>query len=211
VPKSLKEQNLWKLWLLVSLNTVFLYGVIQADAIEVNGLRSIFTEAENLIPVAMATVLATVLNGFLSANAKARLVFLRWSHALPGHRVFSQYAPSDPRIDLARLERMNGSKFPTDHVEQNRVWYRIYKTVENLPSILQIHRDFLLLRDYTGLSVPFLIFYGAAGLYAIPSIKVATVYLILLLAQYVIFRQSASNYGIRMVTNVLAEKSCASH
>src|SRR4051794_13792702 len=84
--ESLKDQYRWQLWLIVAVNTLFLYGVVQANAIKVEGLRGIFTDAQNLLPVGVALIVATVLNGLLSADAKPRVVFLRWRHALPGHR-----------------------------------------------------------------------------------------------------------------------------
>lgn len=202
--KSLKEQNRWELWIIVAANSLFLYGVMQANAIKADGLRAAFTDAQRLLPVGVALVIATVLNGLVSADMKARLVFLRWQHALPGHRAFSKYAMRDPRIDVVALEKLNGGPLPVDPVEQNRAWYRRYKTVENDHAVRQVHRDFLLLRDYTGLSAVFLVLYGAAGLYAIPSLKVGLVYLLLLAVQYAIARQAAFNYGIRMVTTVLA-------
>lgn len=158
----------------------------------------------SLVPIGMALVIATVLNGVLSADAKARLVFPRWHHALPGHRAFSKYALHDPRIDIAALEKLHGSALPVDPVEQNRTWYRIFKDTENAPAVRQVHRDFLLLRDYTGLCVVFIVFYGSAALYTVPSTRIGLIYLLLLLAQYLIVRQSAFNYGIRFVTTVLA-------
>jgi len=202
--KSLKEQYRWQLWIIVAGNSLFLYGVIQANAIRLAGLRSAFTDAQNLVPVGLALVIATVLNGLLSADAKARLVFLRWHHALPGHRTFSKYALRDPRIDAAALEKLLGSALPVDPVEQNRVWYRLCKAMENDPAVRQAHRDFLLLRDYTGLCIVFIVFYGTAAFYAIPSLKIAFLYLLALAAQYVLVRQASSNYGIRFVTTVLA-------
>lgn len=204
--KSLKEQNRWQLWIIVAANSLFLYGVVQANAIRAEGLRAAFTDSQNLIPVGFALVIATVLNGLVSADTKARLVFLRWHHALPGHRAFTKYAVRDPRIDLSAIEAMHGSPLPTDPVEQNRAWYRIYKTVENDHAVRQVHRDFLLLRDYTGLSAVFIVFFGAAGLYAIPSTKVGLTYLVTLVLQFALVRQAASNYGIRMVTTVLARR-----
>jgi len=155
--KSLKEQNRWQIWLIVAANALFLYGVVQANAIKLSDLGNIFKDTANLLPVGIAVVVATVLNGLLSADNKARLVFLRWHCALPGHRAFSRYAKSDPRIDLAALEKLHGSPLPNVPVEENRAWFRMYKTVENAPAVLQVHRDFLLLRDYTGLAALFLI------------------------------------------------------
>jgi len=53
----------------------------------------------------------------------------------------------------------------------------------------------------------FIAFYGAAGLYAIPSARTAIIYLLVLAAQYLIARQAASNYSVRMVTTVLARRA----
>ncbi len=202
--KSLKEQNRWQLWLAVAFNCISLYIVAQTNAIEILGLRSALTNASNLLPVGLALFLTTVLNGLLNAENKARLVFLRWRHALPGHRAFELNAGSDPRIDRGALLKLQGSAFPTDPVDQNRAWYRIYKTVDKDPAVVQVHRDFLLLRDYTGISAIFLLVYGVIGLYAIRSPSARLGYLLFLLLQYVFVRQAASNYGIRMVTTVLA-------
>jgi len=202
--KSLKEQNRWQLWIIVAGNSLFLYGVIQANAIKIDGLRSAFKDAQNLVPVGLALVIATVLNGLVSAEMKARLVFLRWRHALPGHRAFSKYAGRDPRIDVPALEILHAARLPIDPIEQNRTWYRIYRTMENDQAVRQIHRDFLLLRDYTAFCAVFIVFYGAAAFWAIPSIKIGLTYLLVLIAQYAVVRQAASNYGIRFVTTVLA-------
>jgi hypothetical protein len=205
--KSLKEQNRWQIWLIVAANSLFLYGIVQANAIKLDGLRAAFKDAEKLVPVGLALVIATVLNGVVSTDAKARLAFLRWHHALPGHRAFSVYAVRDPRIDVPALEKLHGAALPVDPVEQNRAWYRIYKTMENDQAVRQVHRDFLLLLDCTGLCAVFIAFYGAAGLYAIPSMKIGLLYLLVLIAQYAVARQAASNYGIRMVTPVLARRA----
>jgi hypothetical protein len=205
--KSLKDQNRWQLWIIVAANTLFLYGVVQANAIKIDGLRGVFTDAQNLLPVGLALIVATVLTGLLSSEAKARLVFLRWRHALPGHRAFSDHAVRDPRIDVAALEKLHGGAFPVDPLEQNRAWYRIYTTVENDSAVRQVHRDFLLLRDYTGLCAVFFLLYGAAGLFSIPSTKIGLIYLLVLALQYVLARQAACNYGTRMVTTVLARRA----
>ena len=67
--KSLKEQNRWQLWIVVAANSLFLYGVIQANAIKAEGLRAAFTDAQNLVPVGFALVVATVLNGLRPEEA----------------------------------------------------------------------------------------------------------------------------------------------
>lgn len=204
--KSLKEQNRWQIWFVVAANTLFLYAVVQVNAIQAVDLRAIFKNVDSLLPPTFALIISTVLNGLLSADNKARLVFLRWRHALPGHRAFTHYGKSDPRIDLARLSKTLGAALPTDPTEQNQTWYRFYKTVENSPAVLQTHRDFLLLRDYTGLAALFILFFGAVGFYAIPSLTTSCLYFLLLLIQYFVVRQAAAHYGVRMVTTVLAQK-----
>jgi hypothetical protein len=211
--KSLKEQNRALLWIIIAVNALFFYVVVRANTIEFDNLSSIVSEPQKLAPVGLAVLISTVLNGLLSADTKARLVFLRWRNALPGHRAFSEYANSDPRVDPAALRQVLGSAFPVDPVDQNRAWYRLYKTVEKEPAVNQVHRDFLLMRDFTGLSVLFIIFNGAVGLYAISSLKVYGLYLLVLIVQYFVARQAASHYGVRMVTTVLAwqgSKSSAS-
>jgi hypothetical protein len=107
--KSLKEQNRWQVWLFIFLNSLVLYGVTQADAVKFADLCSIVTDASKLIPFGLAIGIATVLNGQLDPNAaKARLVFLRWRGALPGHRAFSRYMHTDPRIDPKQVEKSSG-------------------------------------------------------------------------------------------------------
>jgi hypothetical protein len=135
------------------------------------------------------------------------VVFLRWRHALPGHRAFSEHAVRDPRIDVAALERIHGGPLPTDPVEQNRTWYRMYKSIENDPAVRQGHRDYLMMRDYAGLCAVFVVLYGAAGSFAIPSLRVGMIYLAVLAAQLVLVRQAAANYGSRFVTTVLARNT----
>lgn len=205
--KSLKDQNRWQLWIIVAANSLFLYGVVRANAIKADGLRAAFTDAQNLVPVGLALVIATVLNGLVSADMKARLVFLRWHHALPGHRAFSKHAVRDPRIDVATLEKLHAAALPVEPAEQNRAWYRIYKTVENDHGVRQVHRDFLLLRDYTALCAVFFVLYGAAGFLTIPSIRIRLMYLAVLAAQFALVRQAAANYGTRFVTTVLARRA----
>jgi hypothetical protein len=207
IRRSLKDQNRWQLWLAIAANALIFYAVIQVESFTLAGLKPLFSGASNLLPAGFALILTTVANGFFSADAKARLVFLRWTHALPGHRAFSVHAISDPRIDVAKLRRLCGNKLPTDPAEQNRTWYRLYKTVEHVPAVEQVHRDFLLMRDYTGLSALFLIVLGTAALFMAPSWRVSAVYCGCLAVQLILVRHAAATYGIRFTKTVLAEKS----
>jgi hypothetical protein len=171
--KSLKDQNRWQLWLTIALNAVVFYTVDRSDAIASSGWNGLFTAATNLLPVGFAFIVTSVANGLLSANTKARLVFLRWTHALPGNRAFSEYALADPRIDLDRLKHSLGNKLPEGPEAENRVWYRMFKEVEAAPEVQHIHREFLFVRDYAGFSALFLLGLGIAALFFVQSWKVA--------------------------------------
>ena len=117
-------------------------------------------------------------------------------HALPGHRAFTEYASSDARIDLSKLKKVCGNKFPSDPVEQNRTWYRLYKTVEGNPAVSHVHRDFLLMRDYAGLAALFMIFFGTAALIEVPSWRASLTYCFVLSVQFLVVRHAASTFGV---------------
>jgi hypothetical protein len=148
---------------------------LSVGAIALSGFRSALAGSANLLPVGLAVVVTTIANGLLSSGMKDRLVFLRWHHALPGHRAFSVYAKADPRIDFGRLQRALGNKIPSDPAGENKAWYRFYLEVQNVPAVQQVHRDFLLLRDYTGLPALFLICLGLAALFLIATWKVLAI------------------------------------
>jgi hypothetical protein len=204
---SLKDQNRWQLWLIIALNAVVFYCITRSDAIETAGWKGLFTTATNLLPIGFAFIVTSVANGLLSANMKARLVFLRWTHALPGHRAFSKHALADPRIDLDRLKKSLGNKLPDGPEAENKVWYRIFKEEEAAPEVQHIHREFLLIRDYAGLSALFFAGLSIAALVLVQSWKVALTYCLLLLLQFVIARHVAATYGARFVCTVMAVKS----
>ena len=159
-----------------------------------------------MLQVDLGVVLAGVVNGLLSADIKARLVFWRWSNPLPGSFAFSRYAQRDARIDTAALRQVVGD-WPTEPRQQNAIWYRLYKTVEHEPAVMDAHRYFLLTRDYAALAFLVFVVAGPLGLWLLPSALTAGAYIGLLLLQYLLARQAASNYGVRFVTTVLSLKA----
>jgi hypothetical protein len=207
--KSLKDQNRPQLWAITAMNAAAFYSVAQWDSISAAGIESLFKHAANLLPVGLTIILTTVANALISSDNKARLVFLRWKHALPGHRAFSVYAQSDPRIDAARVKRALGNKMPSGPEQENQIWYRWLKETEKLPAVEQSHRDFLLLRDYTALSALFLIGFGLAAWLIVESIQARLLYALALLAQVVVVRHAAATVGARFVCTVLAHKISA--
>ncbi len=203
--KALKDEYRWQLWLIIALNSLFLYAVVQENAIRLDGIRTALSNTSNLIPVGFAIVAVTVVNGILSDKTKYRLVFLRWKFALPGHRAFSRHALDDPRISLQALQEVCGPDWPTTPAAENQKWYALYRTVADRPPVRQVHRDFLLLRDYTGIAALLAPIYGGAAIYAVASPNIALLYTSLLITQFAIVRHSARNYGISFVKDVLAQ------
>ena len=114
---------------------------------------------------------------------------------------------TDPRIDFTRLQRACGNKIPTGPKDENSLWYRFYLEVQDVPAVQQVHRDFLLLRDYTGLAGLFLIGLGVAAIFVVAPWKTCGIYLGILLLQFVVVRQVAATYGARFVCTVLAQKA----
>ena len=206
-PKSLKDQNRWQLWLTIAVNAVVFYAVTQAQGISEIGWKALIPAAANLVPAGFAFIATSVVNGLLTASWKARLVFLRWRHALPGHRAFSKHALADPRIDVDRLKQIFVAGWPNGPEVENKAWYKIFKEVEGAPEVQHIHREFLFMRDYTGFAALFLIGLGIAAIALSASWRVSLPYCAALALQFIVVRHVAATYGERFVCTVLAVKS----
>jgi hypothetical protein len=203
---SLKAATKLALFGAMAANLAVFYAAIKSDAILGADWVSILKDAQQAAPAGFGLVLVGILNAQISPNAKAQIIFARWNNPLPGSRAFTKHAATDPRIDVASLERAHGP-LPTDPEQQNRLWYRLYKTVEDHPSVLQVHGEFLFARDYACLALMMAIALGAVGFIQIPSISTAWTYLGLLVLQFVLTWRAARAHGLRLVTTVLALKS----
>jgi hypothetical protein len=202
----LKDQNRPALIGVLVVNLVVLFVVVQTGHLSASGVDDFAKQWRNLLPAGISVAFAGVVNGLLSADTKARLVFWRWSNPLPGSFAFTCYALRDPRIDMAALRKAVGH-WPSEPREQNAVWYRLYKSVENEPAVTDAHRHFLLTRDYTAIAFLVLVVASPLGLWLLSSNITAAAYIGVLLLQYLLARQAASNYGVRLVTSVLALKA----
>jgi hypothetical protein len=205
VTDSLKKANYPWLLLVLAYNLAILEVAIRSNALFADGWIALTRDWTNALPGALGVLFVGLLNSQLSADAKARLVFWRWSNPLPGSEAFTRWAPADSRVDLATLERTHG-ELPTDPVEQNRLWYKIYKSVDDDPSVVQAHREFLLYRDYACLALLAVPILGVVGLHLIPSTNTALPYLALLVGQCLLAIRAGRTNGRRLVTNVLALK-----
>ena len=98
----------------------------------------------------------------------------------------------------------NIGTLPPSPEEQNSVWYGLLKKVEQEESVSTAHRHFLLFRDLASISALLTpLITGALFALGLPSTSVVLVAGFLVL-QYIITVIVARNYGIRLVTNVLA-------
>ncbi|MDE5445270.1 hypothetical protein FXV83_00465 [Bradyrhizobium hipponense] len=206
--EKLKEQNTSPLMTILVVNFAIFALALKTDQFLAAEYEELLKHWQALIPAGLGAVLISVINGVLDVQTKARLVFWRWHDPLPGCRAFSYYLHRDPRIDVTTLKTKVGP-FPATPTEQNALWYRLYKSVEEDPRVLHVHRLFLLTRDYAGIAFMLLIVFGGTGVVAMQTYKTALLYLTVLLAQFVASGMAARNYGIRFIDTVLALKAAS--
>lgn len=207
--KNLKKMNNSYLWTFFIFNAVIFFGLFFAINFEL-----IMTDFKSIVTyrsagILIAPLLLFILNGILSSNQKAILVFWRIKHPLPGSRAFSLHAKKDTRIDMNQLEQLYGI-LPFSPEEQNSLWYRIYKKNSTEISVYQSQKEFLLARDLVSMTFLYIV---CAGL---PMLFIATwplnlYYLIFLSIEFLILVRIAQNHGSRFVTNVLAVESATAN
>ncbi|MDQ3802141.1 MAG: hypothetical protein M3384_22165 [Acidobacteriota bacterium] len=203
--ETLKDENKLKLFFIMAFNLLFYYAVVKNDAIRGGDWATLARGAADILPAGAGLILSGIINALLSSDTKARIIFTRWKDPLPGCRAFSKYGPKDHRVNMQNLESKHGP-LPNDPREQNVVWYRLYRTLQNEAEIKSIHRLFLFARDYACIALLMLIILGTVGFFQIPSIKTAWFYFAILLIQFLIALIAARNLGVRFVTTVLALK-----
>ncbi len=204
--KSLTDQNTSSLITILIGNIAIFAVALKTDQLLAADYQEMLKHWQALIPAGLGAVLVGVVNGLLDIQTKARLVFWRWHDPLPGSRAFSKYVHLDPRIDVAALKSKVGP-FPAKPSEQNALWYKLYKSVENDQRVLHVHRLFLLTRDYAGIAFMLLIVFGGIGVFAMQSYKTEYLYAGALLLQFLASAVAARNYGERFVNTVLALKA----
>lgn len=144
---------------------------------------------------------ALFLSYIIPVNLKNIIVFWRIKNPLPGCRVFSALIHRDHRIDIAALESEYGG-LPSEPIDENRLWYSIYKVRQNEPIVLSSHGTWLLFRDLTSISAIFLLLLPSMT-FAVRTGVGAFAYLGILLLQYLVISQSARSAGNRFTCNVL--------
>ncbi len=206
--KSLKAQNARLLWSFVAFQLILFVLVVVTRDTSLGSFEQMWESVtvEKGLAATVVTFLTIILTGIIPSGVKEMLVFWRIKDVLPGHRAFTELAPKEPRVDLRRIKRKHGV-LPDDPMEQNRLWYRIYKANEPKVTIRDSQKMFLLTRDLATITFIILILFLGAMLFIPGSIFPKLLYVLFLLVQYVVLAIVARHYGNRFTCNVMAEES----
>ena len=207
VNKYLKHSYKWPLRVVTVVNVAVFWAIVayHADLSGIWALLGSISIKDGTIGL-IAPIVAFVLDGLLSADAKARVVYWRYSHPLPGSRAFSIHLQKEARADPELLLQKWGT-LPNDPADENRLWYRIYRSVENEIRVHEAHRAWLFSRDLTAYAVLFLAILGISTLISDTPWANKWRYLFVLAVQYVATMAAARAYGVRFVRTVLAVAS----
>ena len=184
---SLKTQNLPLITLYLLFNlTVFIVFYL-TSTFEFKTFINIFenlSKKDGIVFILLPIIIFIIL-GIVPQNLKEIIVFWKIENRLPGCYAFSKYAKNDNRINL-NLLKDNG--------------------------ISKTHKDFLLAREWTTVTVLFILL-SVPSLYFFTNINVDDLfyYFLFLLIEYVLIRFVTKNHAERLVTNVLAYESSRLH
>jgi hypothetical protein len=205
--KYLKTEN--RKWLIFYVFAQFVFfalfaGIIPLTFNDTSSFLENIRDPQGLVSL-LAIPLTIMLEGLISSDNKARIVFLRIKNCMPGSRAFSKIAVNDHRVDLDKLKLQYPEGLPDDPEIQNKAWYQLYRKHSDKLRVIEAHKAFLLTRDFTALTVVFIPISLAAHLiWGTPWPGIFRH--ILLLVGFLIFMiVSAQTYGIRFVANVLVE------
>jgi hypothetical protein len=158
---------------------------------------------DSLFQIALPLIIG-VAGGILRSSWKEVLVFWRLENPLPGCRVFTELAKSDPRIDMNELEA-ELAPLPEEPKAQNSKWFKLYKQMEEEITVKESHKQYLLYRELTGISGLFLLFGPIALIFIGVPVWNVGVYAAITLSEFVVCSIIAQNHGKRFVCNVLVE------
>lgn len=197
---------------LKSLNLKWLVGLALFDVIVV--LLFVVPEIINTATISQLTiarvfgttvlpVVVLLLTGLLPHDMKAVLVYWRTRDVLPGCQAFSKHSPDDARINMAALKK-NVGVLPTEPAEQNTKWFKLYKMVANDPTVVEVHKMYLLYRDMAAMSLPLIVLVPLALYFVGASTAALWIAAGLFVLQFIATVLGARHSGVRFVCNVLA-------
>lgn len=152
--EKLVKGTLYKVQLfdVILLNLLIFWLALNTGSIFTGNWSAIFKEWQHALWPGAGGLVTIAMNSFFDHEIKARIIFLRWTDPLPGSRAFSEYVKRDPRIDMVRLEQKIGH-FPVEPARQNALWYSLYRTIQSKPEVTNIHKEYLIMRDWACITV----------------------------------------------------------
>jgi hypothetical protein len=148
-----------------------------------------------------------VFQELIPRSVKEVIVFWRLHERVPGYRAFSTTARGDPRVDPTELAVLLPDR-PLSPAEQNALWYRWLKAVEQDPAIADNHHRFLALRDCAALL--FLLTLVSLGGGLVLDLNRGLLLAGLCVGGYLFVAIAARNSAVRLVGNVIARKVATS-
>ena len=200
---TLKSLNMKWLVALVLLDVVL---VLPFVAPELAARAAAGGLAAKLVAPGLAPLVVLLLVNVLPSSAKFGLLYWKGRNGLPGASAFTRHGPTDPRIDMPALTKHVGP-LPTDPVEQNATWYRLYRQVQDEPTVRDAHGSSLLYRDMAAMSVILAITVPALIYWTTGDLARTGLAFAIFAAQYALTAASGRAAGTRFVCNVLAEHS----
>jgi hypothetical protein len=200
--KTMKNYNAY-LWTYIIINAIIVYFLLSEKKIAYSDIKNIDDFLTISLVNAGGLLLAFFMNGFVNSDLKAKMVFRKRKNFLPGCHAFTIHINNDLRIDKNKLINEYG-ELPSDEVEQNRLWYKMYKECEFEPSVFDSQRNFLIARDITSLSVLILVTFILTALFFKYNLYVSIKIITVLFLEYIIASVVSKNYAIRYVKNVMA-------
>lgn len=205
----LKHSYRWQIRTFTLFNAA-LFWTLAVSGEDVSTLPTFFSalSVKDGLFASIAPIVCFLIDGFLSADAKARLVYWRWHHPLPGSQAFSKHLEADSRIDAAKLARDWG-QLPSQPDKENVLWYQIYRSIERDVRVVEAHRAWLYAQHLSAYAALFLAVLGPATAVLGTSFATGAWYLPALALQYLATMIAARRLGVRFVCTVLAISSAA--
>jgi hypothetical protein len=202
--KNIKSLNRKYLVGYMILNWMVFLIIFGSLSVDFENMKNFYRNVTSLFGFLLIP-LSVVMEGIMGSDLKHKLVFWRVDNPLPASRAFTEIAPKDSRIDMAKLLLLLSNSLPQNPEKQNSTWYGFYKKYSSKEQVFDAHKCFLLTRDLAALSFVLMpLSIVAYILWGVPLIGMA-IHLASLAVVLLLTSIACQNYGKRFVANVLVE------
>jgi len=213
--KTLKEQNAW-LIRAAMIGHMAAFGLIAGQPLRLmrldgpslagrlEALAAPGTAALGLIVIASLILLGAINPGLEGSFGPLALAQPHFQDVVLLHRL----GPKCSHVDMDRLAGEFGP-LPTNSEEQNRLFYKIYRTHRDEVGVLDAHGRYLAARDISTITALLMLVLPWLAWWSSGNEGHAIIYGLALLAVYGFCALAAQNYSLRMVQHVLALASAS--